>query len=222
VALTAHSGSSNQVTVFLDPTTFASSSVGQVPFPGSEYIDLGVKVKATPTMNRDGEVTLQLDFEIRSLAGTSVNGIPVITNRTLKQTVRLKEDETSIVSGLLDREETAAISGLPGFANLPFGAGYAFGPRNNSDQDTELLILVTPRRLRLPERNTKSLFAGRGGAAGRETGPPTSVSGEGLVPRPAQSGQSGEQPQEQPPQPTETQPQLPQPEPRPETQPPPR
>jgi len=31
---------------------------------------------------------------------------------------------------------------LPGFAEIP-GAGYAFGQRNNSLQDTELLILVT-------------------------------------------------------------------------------
>ncbi|HUL15219.1 MAG TPA: FG-GAP-like repeat-containing protein [Terriglobales bacterium] len=227
VALTAHSASSNQVTVFLDPTSFAQSSVGQVPFPGSEYIDLGVKLKATPTINSDDEVTLQLEFEIRSLAGTSVNGIPVITNRTLKQTVRLREDETSIVTGLLDKEETNAIAGLPGFAELPLGAGYAFGTQSNSSQDNEFLILITPRRLRLPERSSKILFAGRGGATTGGTGPVAPAAGEGFIPEQRQneraqpqSGQPGET-QPEPQRPTEAQP-RPQPqEPNQQSQPPP-
>ena len=60
-----------------------------------------MKVKATPTLHPNHEVTLQLEFEIRALAGTSINGIPVISNRTLTQTVRVKDDETTIIGGLL-------------------------------------------------------------------------------------------------------------------------
>ena len=48
-ALTAHSGSNNFVTVLLDPSSFANGgSSSQFPYPGSEFIDLGLKVKATP------------------------------------------------------------------------------------------------------------------------------------------------------------------------------
>jgi type II secretory pathway component GspD/PulD (secretin) len=203
IALTSHSSGANQVSVFLDPQSFASGSVAQVPFPGSEYIDLGVKVKATPTMNSDDEVTLQLEFEIRSLAGTSVNGIPVLTNRTLSQTVRLKEDETSLIGGLLDEEETRSIAGLPGLANLPAGAGQLFGTRDNSKQDTELLILVTPRRLRLPEREARAIFAGRGRDVLSEGAPGfvPAVPSEGPPPQPQQPQQEQPQPQQQPPQP---------------------
>ena len=164
VALTALGATANQgvVTVIQDSTSFATgNSTAQSPYPGSEYIDLGVKVKATPTLHSHHEVTLQLEFEIRALAGTSVNGIPVISNRTLTQTIRVKEDETTIIGGLLDNEETRALTGLPGFANLP-GVGYAFGDRNNSLTNTEFLILITPRRLRDPIRNARSIFAGRG------------------------------------------------------------
>ena len=98
--------------------------------------------------------------------GTSVNGIPVITNRTLTQVVRLKEDETSLITGLLDKEETRTITGLPGLATIP-GAGYLFGQRNNSFTDTELLILITPRRVRLPYRESHDIYAGRGDTSGR-------------------------------------------------------
>jgi Flp pilus assembly secretin CpaC len=169
VALTALGTTVNQgvVTVIQDSSSFANGSTPtQTPYPGSEFIDLGVKVKATPTLHANRQVTLQLEFEIRALSGTSINGIPIISNRTLSQTIRVKEDETTLIGGLLDTEETRAITGLPGFANLP-GAGYAFGRRNNSHRDTEFLIVVTPRRLRTPLRQAPSIFAGRGDASSR-------------------------------------------------------
>ena len=161
--LTASSGSSNFVTLLLDPSTFAEGAgTTQIPYPGSEYIDIGLKIKATPTLHENNEVTLQLEFEIRALAGTAVNGIPIITNRTITQTVRLRENETSMIAGLLDREESNSLNGIPGFANLP-GLGYAFGTRNKSSTDTELLILLTPRRMSERIEETRAKYIGRGG-----------------------------------------------------------
>jgi len=64
-------------------------------------------------------VTLLLEFEIRALTGSSVNGIPVISNRTLTQTIRVREDEPTLIGGLTDVEETRSITGLPGFAEIP-------------------------------------------------------------------------------------------------------
>jgi type II secretory pathway component GspD/PulD (secretin) len=157
-----------------------------------------VKVKATPTLHPHHEVTLQLEFEIRALSGANVNGIPIISNRTLTQTVRVKDDETSIIGGLLDNEETRSLVGLPGFANIP-GLGYAFGTKNNTSNNTELLILVTPRRLRDPVRTTHNIYAGRGDtAAGRGA-----VRGNAPLPQPPPQSpsQPPAQPLPQPPQP---------------------
>jgi hypothetical protein len=166
VALTAHSGSSNTVSVFLDPSTFASTgSPLQTPYPGSEYLDLGLKIKATPYVHGAEEVTLQLDFEIRALAGTAINGIPIINNQTLSQTVRLKQDQTTLVGGMTDREATRALASLPGLGEVP-GLGYALQNRNNTGQETEFLILVTPRRLRVPLRISSSIYAGPSPGAG--------------------------------------------------------
>ncbi len=173
--LTASSGTNNFATVLLDPAEFATGNGSvQTPYPGSEYIDLGVKVKATPTIHDDNEVTLQLEFEIRALSGNNVNGIPIITNRTVSQTVRLREGEPSVIAGLLDREETKSLSGIPGLANLP-GVGYAFGLHNTSSQDNELLIIVTPRRMSDHIRQSKVKYAGRGGSTSSSGGLPTSA-----------------------------------------------
>jgi type II secretory pathway component GspD/PulD (secretin) len=164
VALTALGSTTNQgvVTIFQDSSNFATGSAPtQTPYPGAEYVDLGVKVKATPTLHANHEVTLQLEFEIRALTGTNINGIPVLSNRTLSQVVRVKDDETTLIGGLFDKEETRAIAGLPGLANIP-DAGYAFGTHNDTLQDTEFMILITPRRLRSPVRQARTILAGRG------------------------------------------------------------
>jgi hypothetical protein len=156
-----------QITLIVSPTSLISNpATNQQPYPGSEYVDLGLKVKATPTLHENHQVTLQMEFEIKALTGTSINGIPVLSNRNVTQTVRLKEDETSVLAGLLDREETKTITGIPGAATLP-GVGYAFGVRNNTLQDTELLILITPRTVRVPKRESRTIYAGRGELGGR-------------------------------------------------------
>jgi len=173
-----------EVTVIQDSTNFANSTangVAQTPYPASEYVDLGVKIKATPTLHPNNEVTLLLEFEIRALSGSSVNGIPILSNRTLTQTVRVKQDEPTLIGGLTDTEQTRSITGLPGFAELPI-VGYAFGGRKNSFQDTELLILVTPRKLRLAEHLTRTIFAGRGDSGGRGTPGPGTLQSPGAQP----------------------------------------
>jgi len=63
---------------------------------------------------------------------------------------------------LLDREETKSLNGIPGFASLP-GVGYAFGKRDSSSDENELLIVVTPRRMSDRIRETRARYAGRGG-----------------------------------------------------------
>jgi tetratricopeptide (TPR) repeat protein len=199
IALVSQDSAASQgaVTVIQDSTSFANSTVNglaQTPYPGSEYVDLGVKIKATPTLHPNNEVTLLLEFEIRALSGSSVNGIPILSNRTLTQTIRVKEDEPTVIGGLTDVEETRSITGLPGFAKIPV-LGYAFGGRKNSLQDTELLILVTPRRLRLTDHLTRTIFAGHDDTSGRGANSP------GTLQSPAPEPLHPQPPQSQPPQP---------------------
>jgi Flp pilus assembly secretin CpaC len=198
VAITNNvSGAAGDVTVVLSPanlfSSLGNSSAVQQPYPASEYVDLGVKIKATPTLHPNNEVTLQLEFEIRALSGENVNGIPILSNRTLTQTVRVKTEEPTLIGGLTDVEDTRTITGLPGFAEIP-GAGYAFGTRNNSLQDTELLIIVTPRKLRVADHLTHTIYAGRGDIGGRANAGP----GAPVVPGPPRQPQPQTQPQPQP------------------------
>jgi type II secretory pathway component GspD/PulD (secretin) len=199
------SGEAGQVTLIVSPVSLISlPGQNQQPYPGSEYEDIGIKIKATPHLHETKDVTLLLEFEIKALAGSSVNGIPVITNRTVTQTVRVKENETSLIVGLLNRNETQTITGIPGLATLP-GIGYAFGNRNSSFDDDELLFLITPRRVRSPFHESETFYAGTGDTGGR-----SGARGNIFVP-----GREREPEQPAPAQPAPAEPAAPPPAPQP-------
>jgi Flp pilus assembly secretin CpaC len=190
-------GAEGQVTLVESPASLISNpAITQTPYPGSEYEDIGLKIKATPQLHDTKDVTLQLEFEIKALSGTAINGIPIISNRTVTQTVRLKEDETSLITGVLSDNETKTITGLPGLAQLP-GIGYAFGTRNNSYSDNEILFLVTPRRVRSPFHQAKTIYAGTGepGGHGQAGGATPAGQRPDQEPVPAPTQPPGETPQ---------------------------
>jgi len=146
--------SANTVSVILNQTIFISGAgTTLTPYPAAQYVDLGMKVKATPRLHPGGEATLKLEFEIRSLSGAQLNGIPILSNRTVDQTVRLRENQPALVSAMLQPQESLTLSGWPQFAQL-------FGNRAKQQQQTELLILVTPRLVRQGSRQGHTFYAG--------------------------------------------------------------
>ena len=186
--VTADNGS-NQVTVTLNTaqSTPAGSPGSQTAYPSVEYLDLGLKVKATPRLHADDEVTLQLQFDIKSLTGSDVNGIPVLSNRNIEQTIRLHENETSVLAGLIERTQMKSINGTPWISTAP-GIGYLTGENTSNEQDTEMLIVVTPHPLRLPPHDVPALYAGRG----EPTTPPAPPPGPVAPPTPPVTPQPGQ------------------------------
>jgi Flp pilus assembly secretin CpaC len=171
---TANSGAAN-ITVILNTASLLGSGLGTsgTPYPGVEYLDVGLKVEATPRIHPN-DVTLNLALDISSLTGTSINSIPVITNETVEQTLRLRQNETAMLAGFLQSDLTNAIAGTPGIAEIP-DVGLIAGNQSAQNQSSELLILVTPRLVRLAPRKDRVIYAGQGSGEG-EAG----AGGEGL------------------------------------------
>ena len=167
IDLVTANNASNSVTVTLNTlqsgigTGTGASSSSQTAYPSAEYEDLGLKIKATPRVHDNDEVTLQLQFDIKGLSGSSINGIPILSNRSVEQTVRLRENETSLLSGIVQTNEIRSLSGWPGTGNVP-DIGLAASDENTTAQKTELLILVTPRALQRPPHEFPAVYAGRG------------------------------------------------------------
>lgn len=163
--------SSNNVTVTLNTISSSATSSSQTAYPSADYVDLGLKIKATPRLHSDDEVTLHLEFDIKSLSGSAVNGIPILSNRSIDQTVRLRENETSVLSGIMQTNEARTLSGLPWTSTVP-SVGDLTGENTTDTQQTEILILVTPRALRLPPHDVPALYAGRGEPSTPASPPP--------------------------------------------------
>lgn len=113
------------------------------PFPSVSYEDLGLNVKAKPTIQGDGTVTLQLDMEVKSLTGQSSDGMPILSNRAYKGMVTLKDGEPAFIAGEISRTDTLSMSGIPGLGFVP-GLNQAMVSNSTQENDDELMIAITP------------------------------------------------------------------------------
>jgi Flp pilus assembly secretin CpaC len=128
-------------------SSLLASYGGSVPnIPQVEYQDLGLTLKATPKVMRNDEIALTLDFKIDSLAGSSINGNPVLNNRAYAGVVTLKEGDSVVVLSELDKSESRAVSGTPGITEIP-GLNDLTG-NDNQKNYASLLIVMTPHVVR--------------------------------------------------------------------------
>lgn len=126
-------------------------------FPSVSYEDLGLILKATPTIHGESDVTLDIDSEIRSLTGQEINGVPVISNRTYKSTITLKNGETAFVVGNINHSEQLSIAGLPGAGYVP-GLGELVANQNKGVEDDEFLLVITPHILDLQPGEAQAVW----------------------------------------------------------------
>jgi general secretion pathway protein D len=129
------------------------------------YLDVGVNIDMTPHVHPDREVSLRLKVEISSHTGdANIGGItqPIISSRTIEHDIRLKEGEVNILGGLIERTDTENLNGWPGFAKLPI-LGRIFSDKKVEHQEDEVLIVLTPRIVRMPyftSANLRPLLSG--------------------------------------------------------------
>ncbi len=130
---------------------YNSSAISQVlgnqsyvpPFPSVSYEDLGLNIKATSVVHGDREVSLKLELQLRSLTGSSANGVPVISNQEYQGSIRLQDGESTVIAGEITTNDEYTISGIPGVAAIP-GLNQAAVDNNRQKEDDELLIIITP------------------------------------------------------------------------------
>jgi general secretion pathway protein D len=130
-----------------------------------QYIDVGVNIDVTPHIHPNREVSMKLQVEVSSVANyQTIGGIqqPVIAQNKTQQEIRLREGEVSILAGLIQRTDTKTLNGWPWLANVPI-MRYIFSADQTELQDSEVLIVLTPRIVRMPEwtkANLRALYSG--------------------------------------------------------------
>src|SRR3954469_23447610 len=79
-----------------------------------QYLDVGVNIDITPHFHGDRSVTLKVGMDIsEGDSTTNIGGInqPVIGQRKIEHEIRLKEGEVNILGGILEHQDTKALTG---------------------------------------------------------------------------------------------------------------
>src|SRR6266478_2003297 len=130
-----------------------------------QYQDVGVNVDITPRIHPNHEISMKLSVEVSSVTGQSpIGGIsqPIISQRKIEHEIRLKEGEANVLGGLITRSDTKTLNGWPGLAHLPL-LRYFFSEDIHNSEDDEILIILTPHIVRMPEwtrANLRPLYTG--------------------------------------------------------------
>lgn len=111
------------------------------------FIDIGLQMDVVPTINDDGFVSLKLKTEVSSVIDTLVtptaNQIPIVDTSVAETTVLIKEGATLVIGGLRKEEKTKIEKRVPILSKIP-GLGQLFRTKSETDNVTELLIMLTP------------------------------------------------------------------------------
>jgi general secretion pathway protein D len=134
-----------------------------------QYLDVGVNIDVTPRVHPDGDVSLTLTIDVSSvLSQENIGGIeqPILgQNKIGPDQIRLKPGEVSVLGGLFQTTNTINKNGIPGLAQLPFFK-YLFSNNSTEVQTNDILIVITPHVLSMPQITASDL---RPMAAGSDT-----------------------------------------------------
>ncbi|MEE8605470.1 MAG: cohesin domain-containing protein [Candidatus Aminicenantaceae bacterium] len=145
-------------------TPFAAGGVPQQPITSFDYEDVGIDIKITPRIHFEGEITLELELNVKSVGGTGIADIPIISTREIKNIIRLKDGETNLLAGLLKDEERVSARGIIGLKSIPILGGL-FSSTEKTVQQWDVLMTITPyiiRSIPLTEDDLKPLWINLG------------------------------------------------------------
>lgn len=117
--------------------------VGGYTRRGFNVLESGITLDITPWVGAAGEITVLVHPDIRDAKEISKEH-STIANRTLETQVRVKDGETIVIGGLIQKNEAARESKIPILGSIPI-LGHLFKESHKEQSDTELIIIVKPK-----------------------------------------------------------------------------
>lgn len=154
----------NITTISGEPARFHAG--GEVPVPSGvsdgqvsySYRPYGVVLQFVPTVLEDSKINIRVLTEVSELDRTlQVNGFPAFTSRKAEAVMELRSGQSFAMAGLLQVVNQREIEQLPWLGNLPV-LGALFRSTSYQKQETDLVIVVTPRLVR-PAAPDEQLFS---------------------------------------------------------------
>ncbi len=135
-------------------TTATTGSAAQSCQPSIDFKKFGVSLDFTPIVLSEGRISLKIMTEVSDLSSqnsltivepgtTNSSTVPSIRTRRAETTVEIPSGGSLAMAGMIQNSTKQNINGLPGLAELPI-LGALFKSRDYINQQTELMVLVTP------------------------------------------------------------------------------
>ena len=116
-----------------------------------QYLKTGTRLRVRPRIGGDGMVFLEIEQTISNPGGTGAGGNPNVSTREVTTEAMVRDGDTVMLAGLISQSDTRGSSGVPGLSRVPVLGGL-FGRQSQSQDRTEVLLLITPRVVRSPEQ----------------------------------------------------------------------
>jgi len=132
--------------------TFAGNT-GGTPVVNFTTIDIGVNLDMTPRVLLNRDIAMTIQIQVSATAGSvSFSGLeyPILTNREIQHDIRLKEGESSVIGGIITDSDNITVSGVAGLSKIPL-LRYLFSTESKNRTEAEIIIVITPHIVRLPE-----------------------------------------------------------------------
>ena len=119
-----------------------------------EFIDIGVILNVTPSINPDGFVRMLIEPEITDLTNETIQvsedlAVPILTKRTASTTVTVRDGQTIVIGGLIQDMYELRKSKVPILGDIPL-IGWLFRSESEESRKIELLIVLTPHVITSP------------------------------------------------------------------------
>lgn len=115
------------------------------------YLDIGLKLDVEPNIYLDNEVGIKVGLEVSNIVREirSANGTLTyqVGTRNAATSLRLKDGETQILAGLINKEDRKTSNQVPGLGQLPI-VGRLFSSDSDTISKTEVVLLITPHVVR--------------------------------------------------------------------------
>jgi type II secretory pathway component GspD/PulD (secretin) len=109
-----------------------------------EKISTGTTLTITPRISDNNEITLEMVTEVSDVIARGADNLPIVTRRTTKNTVRIKDGGTAAIAGLMDSRTRLEKSEAPGLAGIPI-LGELFRSVESQRSSRQVAVFVTAR-----------------------------------------------------------------------------
>ncbi len=136
----------NQDVFFITGAVATQNTVTQTIQPMT--IDVGIILDVTPQISSDGTIIMTIHPSITEKTGERVTPdgkttFPLLSVRETDTTVKVKDNETIIIAGLMQEKKEQTVIGIPGLQSIPL-LGWLFRYKAEKKSNTELVIMITP------------------------------------------------------------------------------